>query len=203
MDAIKNLKQKFFLIFFNKAQRKIYYDCKAVNKEEFRQWVILNVIRPLIIITIPLILIYLIPNISITYKSVLFKGSLTLIGLNTLFGMSSYLVKYKFKVPNSAPIDQYQNMIDTNMLYLRDRLSLYSNTLVFIGACFYMIQVLFIDFKTPLAFIIFITLIILVLFASVFIARFMFIIRDEFLEKAINEVISKNVESLSENWNNL
>ena len=96
---MRNLSQKLFLLFFNKVQRKIYNDCKTVNIEEFKQWVILNVVCPIIIILIPLLVIYLIPNIPLDYKSVLFKGSLSLIGLNTLFGMSSYLVKYKYRFP--------------------------------------------------------------------------------------------------------
>lgn len=203
MKMMRNICQWFFLLFFSKAQRKIYTDCKTVNKEEFKQWVILNFVRPIIIILIPLLVIYLIPNIPLNFKGVLFKGSLTLIGLNTLFGMSSYLVKYKHRGPgNDKTSNSNQNFLDINMLYLRDRLSLYSNTLVFVGACFYMIQVLFVDFRTPTAYLIFLGLVLIVLYASVFIARFMFIIRDEFLEKAFNEVISRNVVSHTEKWNN-
>ncbi len=203
VNAMKNLSQKFFQLFFSKTQWKIYNDCKTVNIEEFKQWIILNVIRPIIIILIPLFVIYLIPNIPANYKSVLFKGSLTLIGLNTLFGMSSYLVKYKSLTPKNGKKNNPSLIdLDINMLYLRDRLSLYCNTLVYIGACFYMIQVLFMDFSSPLAYYIFIGLVSLVLYASIYIARFMFIIRDEFLEKALNEVISNGVESMTKHWDN-
>jgi hypothetical protein len=188
----------FLGLFFPENQKSIYRETKASNFEEFKQWKLNNIIFPLIIFFIPIIIAIVISEININYLIIVLNGSLSLIGINILFGMSSYLIKYKNITTESN--DEAPD-INTNLIHLRDRLSKYKDILVFIGASLYMVQVLFYKHSNSLNTAIFILIISIILFASVFVGRFMFIIRDDFIDKTYLADLPANIEKHTSKWN--
>ncbi len=193
--------------FFNDTQRLILQECRLANKEEYSQWLSKNVVLPMIIIFLP-VMIFLVFDTDVTdVKSLIFNGSISLLGVNILFGMSSYLIKVqKRKLNAGAGVEHGQSQefdegkLNEDVFYLRERLNIYKNILVVTGAAFYIVQKLFHTYKTDLGFYIFAVLTLVILTASINIGRLVFIIKDDFFEKTYFSELSKPVKDNRNRW---
>lgn len=177
-------------LLFSEPQREILDTCKNSNREEYRDWFLANLIFPLIVIASTIAIVILFSTKNPTLVELLFNGRFSLIGINILFGMSSYIIKY----------DLIKNpQVNTNAIYLRNRLSRYTYMLIFVGSIMYIIQNLFTDFSAndyATYFIVCFT--ILTFIFSLYIAVYMYIIKDEFMKKTIfyDQKVSNDVKDL-------
>ena len=127
-------------VLFSETQRKLLKECKIANSEDNFQWFTKNVIFPVIIICIPLFLQLVFPTDVTDFKKLIFNGSISLIGINILFGMSTYLIKVnrieKNKSSDPQTIHEDSNneklngKLNQDVVNLRGRLDDYKNILV-------------------------------------------------------------------------
>lgn len=194
-------------LFFSDTQELILRECILANKEEYSQWVLKNVILPLTIIFIPVFIFLVFKTDIIDIESLIFNGSLSLLGVNILFGMSSYLIKVqKGKPQNAANItensrtDFDEAKLNQDILHLRERLNNYKNILVVIGATFYILPKLFHSYTSGWGLFFFALFTTLVLLASVIVGRLMFIIKDDLFEKTYYGELNKPVVEARDRW---
>lgn len=194
-------------LFFTDTQKVLLKECKLANMEEYKQWVIKNVVLPLTIILIPLIIFLIFKTDVNDFRSLILNGSLSLLGVNILFGMSSYLIRLQKKKSKSTNGDTNNNKdgisedkLYEDMYHLRERLNNYKNILVVVGAVFYIVQKMFHTYTSDfgLYFFSFLTIVILVL--SVYIGRLIFILKDDFVERTFYNDLNKPVLEAKERW---
>lgn len=184
---------------FNKTQEKIIKECKVANIEEYRQWFLNNVVWPTVIILLPVVMYYVIPNNVESVRVLLFNGSFALLGVNILFGMSSYLIKIDRLKINDNEEDSGGDKLNQDVLNLRERLNSYKNILLLLGGVFYFIQTIS-SYKSDYAFYGFVALTVIVLIASIRVGRYMFIIKDDFFEKTFFGQINTEVQDTTKRW---
>ena len=80
---------------YNSSQKTIIKDCIDTNKEEYEKWFFNNLLYPLLVILISLLLVGLVTKDLEKVIEYTLNGSLSLIGINVLFAMSSYLFRAK------------------------------------------------------------------------------------------------------------
>jgi hypothetical protein len=197
-------------IFFSEAQINILKECKVANAEDNFQWFTKNVVLPVIIILIPLFIQLIFPTDVEDFSTLIFNGSISLIGINILFGMSTYLIKVNRTEKSKQPgtLDGQENFgdekvndkLNQDVVHLRGRLDDYKNILVFIGGVFYVIQALYGKYNTDALFYTFLSCSVLVLTFSIFIGRYMFIIKDDFFEKTFYGELNESVIQARTRW---
>lgn len=198
-------------ILFSQTQLTILKECKITNSEDNFQWFTKNVVLPLVIILMPLLFHFIVPSEIKNFRELIFNGSISLIGINILFGMSTYLIKVNRTnhSPNtSSEIQKQENNSDDrrferlnqDVINLRERLDNYKNILVFIGGAFYVIQVGYSITNYSFAFYTFIALLAIVLLLSIKIGRYMFIIKDDFFERTYYGEINEPVIQARDGW---
>ena len=197
-------------VLFSEAQRKILKECRIANSEDNFQWFTKNIIMPVVIISIPLFIQLIFSTDVKEFKSLIFNGSISLIGINILFGMSTYLIKVNRveKNKNSESKSHQENFgdevmndkLNQDVIHLRGRLDDYKNILVFIGGVFYVIQALYGKYNSDYLFYTFMVCTILVLILSIMIGRYMFIIKDDFFEKTFYGELNEPVNQARIRW---
>lgn len=183
---------------YNSAQKEIIKNCINKNRGEYDKWYFHNLIYPICIILLSIVLISLVKqDFTITLDYIL-NGSISLLGLNVLFAMSSYLIRVK-----SFQKDELKK----DVLNLSSKLNDWTGILIVIGSILYVLPILYstgsIYFKIALLVLSIITLII-----SIKISAKMFMIRDDFyqktysLEESFEKVIMKETDDEhGKNWN--
>jgi hypothetical protein len=204
------LKFSFMQVLFSDTQLKILKECKIANAEDNYQWFTRNVIWPGVIIFIPVFIQLIFPTNVTDFKTLIFNGSISLVGINILFGMSTYLIKVNrlprvdSAITNDQAYDANDEKIDgklnQDVLHLRSRLDDYKNILVFIGGVFYLIQALFGKYRSDSMFYVFTVCTLLVLIFSIQIGRYMFIIKDDFFEKTFYGEMNEPVLEARSRW---
>lgn len=209
--SFKNLKlPKMQKIFFSENQINILKECKVANAEDNFQWATKNVVLPVIIIVIPLFIQLFFPTDVKDFKTLIFNGSISLIGINILFGMSTYLIKVN-RTEKSKPkgtqdgqgnvSDEKENdKLSQDVVNLRGRLDDYKNILVFVGGIFYVIQALYGNYNSNTLFYTFLGFTVLVLIFSILIGRYMFIIKDDFFDKTFYGDLNESVIQARTRW---
>lgn len=197
-------------LLFSDTQRKILKECKIANSEDNYQWFIRNLGFPIVIITLPLFLHLVFPTDVKDYKTLIFNGSISLIGINILFGMSTYLIKVNRlekegikdlqDQQENFPGEKVKDKLNQDVISLRERLDNYKNILVFIGGVFYVVQALYGKYNSDILFYVFLFSTILVLFLSIQIGRYMFIIKDDFFEKTFYGEVNDTVMQARDRW---
>lgn len=196
-------------ILFSDNQRSILKECKQANSEDNHQWFTKNVALPLGIILFPLFIQIIFPTDVKDFKTIIFNGSISLIGINILFGMSAYLIKVsrieKNKVKDAQSqqddyIEKGNSKLNQDVIHLRSRLDDYKNILVFIGGSFYVIQALYGKYNSELMFYIFLACTIFVLFLSIKIGKYMFIIKDDFFERTFYSEMNDPIGEARNRW---
>ncbi len=190
------MKEIFGYLTFTDDQKKIITDCREKNSYEYQKWFYKNLIIPvsLIVITAGVIFFYR----GYSYKELieaLFNGSISLLGINILFSMSSYVIRRK---------NVSDAQLNKNVVNLSDQLNNYQNPLVIVGAILYLFQVLKLPENGITTFIL-IFLIIVIFIFSVKVGALLFIIRDDFFMNTydIEDSISENVSDLKNSTDDL
>ncbi len=168
-------------------QKDIINRCKLTNTGEHDKWYLQNVWFPIIVFGVTLLLAAL----FIHDKDIIglaTNGSISLIGINILFGMSSYLIKFDFA----------KSKIDTERVTLREKLGSIGNILIVVGSLLYAAQNLYI-FKFDWILFITLSFAVLILFLSIITGIRLFLIRDDFYEKAkaFNEEMREEQNNLN------
>lgn len=196
-------------LFFSQDQRSILKECRLANLEDNYQWYFKNVVIPITIILIPLFIQLIFPTENKDYRTLIFNGSISLIGINILFGMSTYLIKVNRQEKNakkdadeSNEDEKMNDKLNQDVFDLRSRLDDYKNVLVLIGATFYVIQALYGNYNSELLFYIFLASTVLVLIFSIAVGKKMFIIKDDFFEKTFYGELNEPVIKARNRWHN-
>lgn len=189
---------------FSESQQRILRDCINANKEEYTQWMVTNVIIPSILISVPVLLYYLIKSDVSDSRALIFNGSLSIMGITILYGMSSYLIKLNKPAKTNSSneedpdFDDYQ--LNEDMVSLRTRLGNYKNLLVILGSICYIIQALFTHYNSNCAFYLFIILTFLILIGSIYVGRLMFVIKDDFFDRTYYNQVNKPITETRQRW---
>lgn len=153
-------------------QKKIVKECVSENNDEYQKWFFHNLWYPIGIILLSLILIWVTQNLE-AVTTQLFNGSISLLGINVLFAMSSYLLRVKV---------YKQDGLRNDVVNLSAKLSDWKTLLIVAGTILYVVPALYIPENQISKFILFgIAVIILVFSISVSVRIFM--IRDDFYKK--------------------
>lgn len=192
----------FKKLFFTENQKALLKECQIANSEEYSQWIIKNVVLPICIIFLPLLIFIIFKTDVKDFQSLILNGSISLLGVNILFGMSSYLIKFQKKKSQGNENAEHfdEEKLNQDMYYLREKLNIYKNILVVIGAAFYIVQKLFHSYNSDVGFYIFSVLTIIILLLSIMIGRFIFIIKDDFFEKTFYGALNKPVLDTRQRW---
>lgn len=194
------MKNFFKRILFSDDQITILKECKISNLEEYKQWLTKNIIFPLVIVALPILVQLFYPQKHINIFNLIFNGSIPLLGINILFGMSTYLIKVtKRKKDQKESEDNYDEKLNQNVFHLRSKLDDYKNILVIIGTVFYFVQVFFGNPSLTVNFV-FIGVTVLFLLAATIIGRYIFIIKDDFFEKTFFGDVNDNVAETKKRW---
>ncbi|MCH4821674.1 hypothetical protein ML462_00680 [Gramella lutea] len=158
---------------YTEKQREIIDRCKKKNNPEFQKWFFHNLWFPIGIIILSAFFILVFRNAQ-EFKNHLIGGSISLLGINILFAMSSYLIRKK----------EYKNdNLKEDAINLFQKLSDYKITLILIGTVLYFLPAFY---KPDNLFQLILILIIglIVLGISIRVGSHIFIIRDEMYQKA-------------------
>jgi hypothetical protein len=190
--------------FFSKDQIKILSECRLANSEDNYQWMTKNVVIPIVIVLMPLIIQAFFSTQVTDYKTLIFNGSISLLGVNILFGMSTYLIKVnRIEKREKGEIDNLntdeEKKLNQDVIDLRSRLDDYKNILVVVGSVFYIVQALW-KYNSNIHFYIFLLFTVLILTLSVIIGRYMFIIKDDFFEKTFYGELNEPVIQARARW---
>lgn len=187
---------------FTDRQRRILKDCRNTNQEEDFQWRILNILIPFVVIFLPIIagLFFKIDNFD--FFSKIFNGSVSLLGINILLTMSSFLINVtkSHKIKKEDHDEGEDDKLDQDVLYLRGRLDLYRNILLIIGIVCYISPIIFSEYVSEISFYVFTGFSFFVLILSVLIGNYMFIIKDDFFKRTFYSEISETVISARNNF---
>lgn len=208
MKFMSKLYKKLKGLFFSDVQKMILKECKLSNNEQYSLWIWRNALWPICIILIPLLIALVFKTSICDFKSLIFNGSLSLLGINILFGMSSYLIPLqKMKNKKTSQIKQdeeYQEIdnikLNSDVYHLRERLDTFKNILVAIGAIFYIIAKVFNSYNSDLWLYIFNLLTIIVLIISITIGRYIFVIKDDFFENTYYSIVNNPVIENRNRW---
>ncbi|WP_111672688.1 hypothetical protein [Algoriphagus litoralis] len=190
--------------FFSQEQSKILQECRIENKEDNFQWFTKNVIMPLVIVFFPALIYFIFSTDVKDVNTIIFNGSISLIGINVLFGMSTYLIKVqrnrKENIDESSRNKEVEDKLNQEVINLRGRLDDYKNILVFLGAGIYCFQALIFDYNSPLLFYFFLLLTLIVFLLSIYVGRNMFIIKDDFFERTYYKEVNSPVIETRKRW---
>jgi hypothetical protein len=182
---------------YSTSQKKIISDCIESNKEEYEKWFFNNLLYPILVILISLLLVGLITNDFECVVDYALNGSLSLIGINVLFAMSSYL----FRVKNFE-----KDVLKSDVLNLSSKFSDWKVVLIVLGTILYVLPILYPSNSTYFRISLFIFAI-LILVLSITISSKMFMIRDDFyqktykLEESFDKIITQETEEIhGKNW---
>ncbi|MCI9843618.1 hypothetical protein [Flavobacterium pectinovorum] len=182
---------------YNSSQKKIITDCIESNKEEYEKWFFNNLLYPLLVIVISISLVGLVTNDIECVVDYALNGSLSLIGINVLFAMSSYL----FRVKNFE-----KDELKSDVLNLSSKFSDWKVVLIVLGTILYVLPVLYPSNSTSFRILLFV-LGLFILGLSINISSKMFMIRDDFYQKAYNleesfdKIITEETEAKhGKNW---
>jgi hypothetical protein len=156
----------------NADQKTIINRCKQLNSGEDDKWYLQNVFFPLVVFALTLLLAALFMK-ERNLIELATNGSLSLIGINILVGMSSYLIKF----------DLGKSKIDIERVNLREKLGNIGNILIVVGSLLYAAQNLYI-FNFDWILLVTLVLALSVLIYSINIGLKLFLIRDDFYQKA-------------------
>ncbi|WP_304902194.1 hypothetical protein [Algoriphagus sp.] len=187
---------------FTDRQWRILKDCRNTNQEEEFQWRILNILIPFVVILLPSIAGAFFKIENFDFFSKIFNGSVSLLGINILLTMSSFLINVTKSHKNKKE-DQDEgedDKLDQDVLYLRGRLDLYRNILLIIGIVCYISPIIFSEYVSDTSFYVFTVFSFFVLVLSVLIGNYMFIIKDDFFKRTFYSEISETVISARNNF---
>ncbi|MFD2586060.1 hypothetical protein ACFSQJ_03915 [Croceitalea marina] len=200
----KKILKRLSSLIFTAEQKRIISDCKVANNEEHSQWFLNNVLFPLIVIGFPLMMYFFIPSKIKNWETLVFNGSISLLGINILFSMSSYLIKFQ-KIGSTVKSKdeedkQEKDKISVRMYHLRSRLDIYKNVLILTGGILYFTQVFFIMPDNNWSYYFFVVITVIILIVSIYIGRYMFIIRDDFFQKTFYKELKGPIVDNKNRW---
>ena len=180
-------------ILFTKEQNLFYKELKELYNEEIFLWNIFNVIIPVIIIFIPSLLYYFLPQERQTFQNLILNGSFSLLGINILFGMSAFLINsYKIK----------DKKIENQIIEIRKRLIIYMSFLFLLGTIVYVLQIIF-DLDS-IGRIYTVTLICFTsLILSIKIGKRIYLLKDEIVGKSYKDDINEGIHNLTNSIDDL
>lgn len=174
-------------ILFTKKQNEIYRNQIDEYKEAIDTWKIFYIIIPILIVLIPTLLFAFLPEDRINLQTLILNGSFSLLGINLLFGMSIYLTNI---------IKQKNENEEEEIIKLKTRLLIYSLTLMLLGTCLYLLQIAF-NIDTSERNITILIGCFSILFLSINIAKRIYLLKDNFIGKPINEDIDDSIDNLT------
>lgn len=161
---------------FTSKQKEIIKECISKNKQEYDKWYFYNLWYPIGIIIISLILVAITKQDFKPLTDKLLEGTLSLLGINVLFAMSSYLLRIK-----TYKQDEMRN----DVVNLSTKLSDWKTILIVVGTILFILPSLY----QPTGWLgntILLIIAILILSLSINTSLKIFMIRDEFYKKAFN-----------------
>ncbi|MFC6877708.1 hypothetical protein ACFQZF_08360 [Flavobacterium myungsuense] len=175
---------------YNSTQKTIIKDCIDTNKEEYEKWFFNNLLYPLLVILISVLLVGLVKKDFEKVIEYALNGSLSLIGINVLFAMSSYL----FRAKNFE-----KDELKSDVLNLSSKLSDWKGVLIVLGTILYVLPTLYPSNSVIFRIATFIFTIV-IMGLSINISSKMFMIRDDFYQKTYNleETYDKSLRAETE-----
>lgn len=173
-------------ILFTKKQVELFENLKSECSEEIIVWRILNVLIPVIIILIPLFLYSFLPDASTNVQNLILNGSFSLLGINILFSMSTFLI-------NSVRLKDEK--FEAQIINLRKRLILYLIILLILSTLIYVLQIAFIIDTSGKYITVGISCPIFLLL-SVLIGEKIFLVKDELVGLSYKDDININLKNL-------
>lgn len=199
---IRDMFDKIRKYIFSDQQRSLIRDCKLANPEEYNQWDLINILFPALVVLFPFLMYFIVPSNIENWQLLIFNGSISLIGVNILFSMSSYLIKYKGIDKKDKVKDEVKNVdkLSENMLHLRSKLNIYKVILIFLGGILYFIQIFIITPNNTVSYYLFVVITFFILIISIYIGKYMFIIRDDFIQKTFYKELHEPVIENKGRW---
>lgn len=180
-------------ILFSSDQNEFFETQQDLCKEEIKIWYIFNVTIPVIIILIPSLLLSFLPVDRVSFQNLVLNGSFSLLGINVLFGMSTFLVN-SFRLKDQK--------LEKQIIEIKKRLIIYLCTLLLLGSIIYLLQIAFhIDSSGK-----YVTVsagCFMMLFLSVAIGKRIYLLKDELVGKSFNEEVNDAVNDLKESVDDL
>lgn len=182
---------------YNQKQKEIIQNCISSNEEEYDKWYFHNLWYPIGVISLSIILFALVKqDFNLVIEHTL-NGSISLLGINVLFAMSSYLIRIK-----SFEKDELKK----DVLTLSNKLNDWKGVLIVLGTILYVLPI-FYNSNSYFYKIILFVLTLTILFFSINISLKIFMIRDDFyqktykLEETFDKVIREETEEVhGKNW---
>ncbi len=180
-------------ILFTKEQNLFFKELKESYAEEIFLWYIFNVIIPVVIIFIPSIFYYFLPEDRQTFQNLVLNGSFSLLGINILFGMCAFLI-------NSIKIKDKK--IEDQITEIRKRLIIYMSFLFLLGTVVYIMQIMSaIDTNERLFTV---TLVcVLSLLLSITIGKRIYLLKDEIVGTSYKDDINDGIQNLTDSVDDL
>jgi hypothetical protein len=180
-------------ILFNKNQNEIFKRQFEDFKEDLKVWHITNLLIPCVIILIPTFLYSFLPEGKNTFNNLLLNGSFSLLGINTLFTTSTFLI-------NSIRLKDAK--FEKDIVTIRLRLIIYLASLLILGSVIYILQIIY-NIDSIEKSITIITGLSITFYFSVSIGKRVFCIKDELIGKSISESINETVRDLRKSTEDL
>ncbi|HOJ19715.1 MAG TPA: hypothetical protein PLT92_14220 [Ignavibacteriaceae bacterium] len=176
---------------------------KREATDDFSYWYLYNLIYPLAVVFFPTIFLLFTNWYNKKFIEIIFNGALSLIGINVLATMASYMKSYS-NVPDDYDGNDTKKYFDIerSISKIRSKLTLVAFLFGMIGAGFYLVQLAF-DFRnnTIEICIVFCLTIIVVLMISIYIGKYLFILsspspNSEMSNKLLFQQLDKQTENM-------
>lgn len=180
-------------VLFSKRQNEIFKKQFEDFNEDVRVWNITNFIVPILIILIPLFFFSFLPEEKKSFNSLILNGSFSLLGINILFTMSTFLI-------NS--IRMKDKKMEKEIIALRQKLIIYLSLLLIFGAFLYVLQIMHeINTRGKTSTVVLIGF--FIFYFSIGVGKRVFVLKDELIGKPIEEDVTDKVKDLKNSLNDL
>jgi len=173
-------------LFITENEKAITNRILSNNEKEYQEWYYRNLIFPVLILFVTIIVYIVVKEDFWGSYIIIFNGSISLLGINVLFSMSSNLMRIKEKDDNDDEgNDDNKKVISSELIDYSSKLSNLSYLFIFYGSIFYIIQSIFLPTNLIYKSVVFI-LVILGLFFSIKIGLRMYLLRSDLIEKTFD-----------------
>ncbi|GIK21736.1 MAG: hypothetical protein BroJett005_11500 [Ignavibacteriota bacterium] len=196
----------FSNLILTKTESNIITIKRKTLPDEIRYWILYNLMYPLIVIFIPGLLALFTEYYIKSFWEIIFNGGLTLIGINILAGMASFLRRSEDFLEASDIDEIKKNLeLEKTVQKMRSKLILIAYILGIIGTGLYIIQLAYeINKFSPITTIILFILVILILSFSTQIGKMLFVLSTEYLkEEAAFNLLFKQLDDDKKRTNDL
>jgi hypothetical protein len=180
-------------ILFSKDHNRLFAAQQAIHKEEITTWYVFNVVIPIIIILIPTVLFSFLPDNRLSFQNLILNGSFSLLGINILFGMSTFLI-------NSIRLKDQK--FEAQIIQVRKRLIIYLCGLLILSSIIYILQIAF-NLDELGKYITTSVGCFLMLYLSIVIGKRVYLLKDELVGKSYNEDVTDSVNDLKSSLDDL